>query len=399
MRVFEWRRVGLDAAMTNRAVRNGVIDSRLRILWMTNLAAPYRMPVWASLAEKNALSVVLLESNAQLAADGPSNRGADWQLVTPKKFQMRAIATWKVPRGEARYYILRNIRTIFQLRNFDVMVFGGWESPAYWQLLLIAVLFRRRRVAFYESPSNTHRYQHGPVAWMRRRFYRAMHGVVVPGAAAKSAVLDMGVSLSALTEGFNAVDVRRFRHAVTALSADDQPEALDGHRFLFAGQLIPRKRVDRIIETFSQISSSEDQLAIVGTGPLEDELKGLALDRQASTLFHGYVDGIQMPALMAENHTLVLSSAQEVWGLVVNEALASGMHVVVAENCGVVSSVRAMHGVFVVQEDLSDLDQQMKNSRDTWSGRILQPEILQYTPEKFADVFQSVFDRLSDARG
>lgn len=356
------------------------------------------MPVWVSLAEKNDVSVGLLESNAQLAEDDLLNRGTDWQLVAPKGFNMEALSTWKIPRGEARYYVLRDIRALFRLRNFDLIVFGGWESPAYWQMLLFSVFFRRRRVAFYESPSNTHRYQYGPIAWMRRRFYRLMHCVVVPGAAARSAVLKMGIRPSALAEGFNAVDVRRFCLALAPQSVDIQPAALKGHRFLFAGQLVPRKRVDRIIESFSQISSSVDQLAVVGTGPLDGELKRLAADLQAPTQFHGYVDGIQMPALMAEKHTLVLSSAEEVWGLVVNEALASGMHVVVAENCGVVPSVRAMPGVFVVREDLSDLAQQMKNSRDAWAGRILEPEILQYTPEKFAGVFQGVFDKLSDSR-
>lgn len=367
-------------------------DDGLKILWVTNLAAPYRIPVWDRLAEKNSLNVMLLESNAQLAKDSSANRGEDWQLVAPEKFSIQAAHTWKVSRGEARYYILRRLASLMQLRRFEVVVFGGWESPAYWQVLLVALLFRCRRVAFYESPPNTHRHQRGPIAWMRCAFYRLMHITVVPGAAARISLSRMGVRAEAIAEGFNAVDVRRFQWALPLHDLNHDAQTGAGHRFLYAGQLIPRKRVDRIIEAFSHIGSVQDQLSIVGVGPMENELTVVADAHRARVRFQGYVDGSLMPALMAENHTLVLASAQEVWGLVVNEALASGMHVVVAENCGVIPSIREMEGVFVAREDLSDLAQQMKNSRDSWTARIVEPEILLHTPEKFAEVFQAAFD-------
>lgn len=373
--------------------RGSAADDRPIILWVTNLAAPYRIPVWVSLAACNSLIVMLLESNAQLADDSASNRGEDWQVAASEKFTIQAISTWKFSHGEARYYALRRILPLLRMRRPDVVVFGGWESPAYWQLMFFAILFRCRRVAFYESPSNTHRHRRGPISWMRSLFYKLMHSTVVPGPAARMSLLQMGVNPDAIAEGFNAVDVQRFQSTSSPEASNCSTEILDGHRFLYAGQLIARKRVDRIIDAFSQIGCDLDQVDIVGVGPLENQLKALAAERRANVFFHGYVDGALMPAMMAETQTLVLSSAQEVWGLVVNEALASGMHVVVAENCGVIPSIRGMPGVFIAREDLSDLAQQMKKSRDAWAGRIRQPEILQHTPEKFADVFQAVFDR------
>lgn len=368
-----------------------VPDVSRRLLWVTNLAAPYRAPVWSSLAERDSLTVKLLESNAQLAADVSSNRGSDWRSSTYENYKVEALSTWKISRGEARYYILRRLRDVFQVRKFDIIIFGGWESPAYWQLLVAALMLRRFRVGFYESPATTHTYHRGPIAWLRTQFYRSMHRIVVPGPAAKVAVLRMGIKPEVVAQGFNAVDVSRFSTG-NGQSYVNQENDIGSHRFLFVGQLIARKRIAQVVEAYADIAGSADRLSIAGVGPLEAELKGLAQNLQVRAYFHGYVDGSHMPALMARSHTLVLTSEQEVWGLVVNEALASGMHVVVSENCGVVPSVYSMRGVYVVREDLSDLPEQMQKSKDAWRGRIPEPEILQFTPAKFAEVFRGVFD-------
>jgi glycosyltransferase involved in cell wall biosynthesis len=368
-------------------------DSR-QVLWVTNLAAPYRLPVWQALSQRNRLHVMLLESNAQMAADSAANRGKDWQYEGQEGFTLHAAATWKFSRGEARHYTLRSMTSLLKLRKFDVVVFGGWESPAYWQILVIAILFRVRRVGFYESILGTRRHNNGPISWMRCVFFRLMHSTVVPGAAAGMSLLDMGVRATRIVEGFNAVDVEKFHRAASCdLQRADGPTG-QGHRFLYAGQLVTRKRVGHLIDAFERIACPDDQLSVVGVGELAESLRRKAEEQHANIEFLGYVDGSAMPSLMADSHTLVLPSSLEVWGLVVNEALASGMHVVVSENCGIVSSIRTMKGVFVVREDLHDLADQMRNSRQAWSGRILQPEILVHTPETFAGNFDEAIKGL-----
>lgn len=360
------------------------------VLWVTNLAAPYRIPVWRHLARRHALTVGLLESNTGLQRDSGANRGRDWLHPSTDEITFRELPSWKLRHGESRYYALKSIRSLLAVWAFDVVLFGGWESPAYWSLLASSFVFGVGRVGFYESPSNTRTYKSGLFAWMRSRFYRSMDIVVVPGEAAADAVLSMGVPSGRIMQGFNAVDVMDFHSAALSLAKDDSG-ACAGHRYLYVGQLIRRKRVDAIIQAFLQIAAPEDQLTIVGAGDLHEELRLMAAANDMKISFIEHTHNSQMPALMAQHHTLVLASEREVWGLVVNEALASGMHVVVTDNCGVIPSIKGMLGVHVAQMNLTDLALQMQISRAGWTERIAKPEILQHTPQRFADLFSSAF--------
>jgi glycosyltransferase involved in cell wall biosynthesis len=241
-------------------------------------------------------------------------------------------------------------------------------------------------------------YKTGLFAWLRTLFFRSMDVVVVPGAAAAEAVLGMGVRPTRILQGFNAVDVSRFHKAAVSPLHDDSDPAVGGHRYLYVGQLIHRKRVAAIIEAFVQVAASDDELTIVGAGALSKELRLLA-DRSGGRIsFVEHIANSEMPAVMAAHHTLVLASEREVWGLVVNEALAAGMHVVVTDNCGVVPSVKEMRGVHTASEDLTDLAQRMQASKTGWIGRIAEPEILQYTPERFARVFDSAFSASAEPK-
>ncbi|MCD5343528.1 glycosyltransferase [Arthrobacter sp. AK04] len=363
----------------------------LKVLWVTNLAAPYRVPVWRDLGRRCDLTVALLESNAGLQRDAAANRGQDWHHQTSQDFIFAELPAWKVSRGESRFYFLKSIKAAMSVSRYNVVLFGGWESPAYWVLMLACMVSRTARVAFYESPKNTMTHTSGPVSFLRAGFFRCMNKIVVPGAAAYEAVTGMGVRPNNVLQGFNAVDVRAFHEA--ALSEGDRAanKAPNGHSYLYVGQLIDRKRVQDIVDSFIRVAEQEDRLTIVGTGERLDELKKLAGAHEAQISFLGHVENSELPKIMAAHHTLVLASNREVWGLVVNEALASGMHVVVTENCGVSRSVRSMHGVHIVTEDLQDLGEQMKISRNKWTGRVQSPEILQYTPAHFAEVFYEAF--------
>lgn len=371
--------------MDNKKTRQA--DS-LRVLWLTNLAAPYRVPVWERLAELHDVHIGLLESNRSLLRDRKSNRGQDWTHGAVSGVAYHEVPTIKWRRGEAKYYFLAGIRPITDLKKYDAVVFGGWESPAYWALLIFARLFNIKCVAFYESTQETMQFRRGPVAWIRSRFFRSMNAVVTPGQAATRALLAIGVNRSKVHQGFNAVHVESFRAAALAL-AKDGSSPTGGHRFLYVGQLINRKRVSAIMDAFLSMASGKDSLTIIGAGPLERELSRKAGSHARRIQLRPQVPNSDLPAIMADHDSLVLASSREVWGLVVNEALAAGMHAVVTRNCGVAHSVESMQGVFLVHPDLDDLADQMRRSRDVWQGRIPHPEILQYTPSQFAEVFNT----------
>jgi glycosyltransferase involved in cell wall biosynthesis len=127
-------------------------------------------------------------------------------------------------------------------------------------------------------------------------------------------------------------------------------------------------------------------LLIVGEGSAEASLRSqaAALGLGAAVSFCGYCEPDDLPALLAGAHTLVLSSHREVWGLVVNEALAAGLHAVTTSVAGVTRTVRQMAGVFPYDGSLADLRRAMRDSRAAWRGPLAEPEILTCSPARMA---------------
>lgn len=99
-----------------------------------------------------------------------------------------------------------------------------------------------------------------------------------------------------------------------APEVEDSP---DGNRLLYLGRLSKEKGVDLLLKSLKDTNESLD---IVGSGPLEDELKRLTkkLDLEGRVIFHGHLDGeallemkrgakaVIVPSLWAENMSLVL---------------------------------------------------------------------------------------------
>src|SRR5260221_357847 len=115
---------------------------------------------------------------------------------------------------------------------------------------------------------------------------------------------------------------------------------LTPHNFVYVGRLAQEKNVDLLLRAFAEAfrESTRDSgwgLLIVGDGPRRKELERQAQTcTSASIVFVGSTHWRQVPAYLALADVLVLPSLSEPWGLVVNEAMACGMPVLVSDRCG-----------------------------------------------------------------
>jgi glycosyltransferase involved in cell wall biosynthesis len=74
---------------------------------------------------------------------------------------------------------------------------------------------------------------------------------------------------------------------------------------------------------------------MVGDGPLRAECESYAASRNLPVTFAGFFNQKAMPSAYAASDILVMTSVNdETWGLVVNEAMASGIPAVVSDKVG-----------------------------------------------------------------
>ncbi|WP_341924211.1 glycosyltransferase family 4 protein [Nocardioides psychrotolerans] len=363
------------------------------MLWITNLAAPYRKPVWEALATDHDLDVRLTSHRDAPDALG---RGEDWFDLGSTVYRTTPLRV-RAPAWSGNHHLPLAAGVSELVDGADIVVLGGWEAPVYWQFLWAARRAHKPTVGFYESTLATQNFTRGPIARMRELFFRALDSVVTPGLDASTALTAMGVPSPNIYTGFNAVDVTTIHDNAAAMRSGLDTRKPAPHRFLFLGQLVARKNVASLLRAFSELPDSEATLTIVGSGPdrLGLELLAAGLPGNQKVTFLGPVDSATVPSLLARHDTLVLPSTEEVWGLVVNEALAAGLHVVVSRHCGVAHSVQEMRGVFVCESGASSILERMQASTENWQGHVPEPEILEHTPAAMAAVFRKAFDAIS----
>lgn len=116
------------------------------------------------------------------------------------------------------------------------------------------------------------------------------------------------------------VDVDRFKNT--------QDKRKTNFTFLYVGRIIDVKNIDHLIRSFKEsFHGTNVRLKIVGSGVLLDELKTFA-ENEKNIEFTGALFGKDLNRAYRESSVLVLPSLFEPWGLVINEAMASGLPVI-----------------------------------------------------------------------
>lgn len=173
------------------------------------------------------------------------------------------------------------------------------------------------------------------------------------------------------------------------------------YQVLFVGQLIPRKRVDLLLDAIAALTDIPWRLTLVGTGELRDELQrqAAALQITDSISFVDTLDNAAVFQLMAQSDVLVLPSRFDGWGAVVSEALTSGLPVVCSDRCGASDLlVNQANGYVFRADSATDLEKGIRYTLT--SPEVIKGEALRGWSDKIAgpsaaDYFVDIVDHLA----
>ncbi|WP_420455195.1 glycosyltransferase [Rubrivirga sp.] len=172
-------------------------------------------------------------------------------------------------------------------------------------------------------------------AWreaVKRALVGAFDAALVAGTPQRAYAVDLGLPPSHVFEPVDVVDNARF--ARLAADARRHRPADDARRFLVVARLTEVKAVDVLLDAYARYRQRADApwaLTVVGDGPERSRLEALAED---GVTFAGFAHGDALGHAYGRADAFVLPSRKDTWGLVVNEAMAAGLPVVVSDGAG-----------------------------------------------------------------
>jgi glycosyltransferase involved in cell wall biosynthesis len=278
-----------------------------------------------------------------------------------------------LPAG-AVHFDLGKDETRFPLGKLGSLLAVPWKLrpdvallPSYdhWSLTLNAAtrLAAGRLVMMNDTHAGTARAR-GLKAAFKQRIVAGFHAGFVAGSPQRRYFASLGLPEEKIFTGYDAVDNDYFASKSDEIrnrkSQVRKQYGLPEHYFLSLGRFVAKKNLLVLIRAYRQLLDSNPfchtHLVMVGSGEEESKMRALceelrlpvyqktsagnengtplSQDDAPGVHFYGFRQIGENPVFYALADAFVLPSLWEEWGLVVNEAMASGLPVVVSETAG-----------------------------------------------------------------
>ena len=217
--------------------------------------------------------------------------------------------------------------------------------PGYYTLPAIAAALwckwnHRTSVLMTETTATDH-VRKGWREGLKSRLVRSLFDWAVTGGKAHDRyLLELGFPENRIAHFYDVVGNAHIRDGVASLRAQTSPQihALPADYFLFVGRLSPEKNVIGLLRSWLAYRAAGGtwSLLLAGDGPDGEALRQLAASSAyaADVTFLGHRGARELLPVYAFAKAFVLPSTREPWGLVVNEAMAASLPVIVSGRCG-----------------------------------------------------------------
>ncbi|TMK71184.1 MAG: glycosyltransferase [Actinobacteria bacterium] len=326
-----------DAQKATSWLRELSGDQALRVAVVSPEPTPYRAPLFDRVSTRPDVELTVVYAARTVA-------GRTWSVEPhhPSVF----LDGVRVP-GVARllhheYPVTPGITRALAAADPQVVVVSGWSTFAS----QAAVAWCRRRRIPYVLLVESH--DHGPRPGWRRavkgtvvpRLVRPAAGALAVGSLARRSLEARGADAERIRVFANTIDVPAWRHRAAAL-AKRRPELRAGLGFgeedvvvVSVGRVAAEKGFDTLIRSVADAGDERLALVLAGHGPEQTRLEWLASELGVRLHTTGHLDSGELARVYVAGDVFALLSSRESWGVVVNEAAASGLPLVLSDQVG-----------------------------------------------------------------
>lgn len=178
--------------------------------------------------------------------------------------------------------------------------------------------------------------------FIRKRLVAKSDGFVAYGTRALKYLISLGADPKRAHIALNTVDTAFFSRETKKLK-DLKKEQDNFRRLTYVGYLSERKRVDVLLDVFGELSKTRNDVSlhIIGDGSAKDQLmaKTKAMDLETKVIFHGFRQKEELPQYYAVTDLFLFQTGFDIWGLVLNEAMAAGLTCIASPAAGAVDDL------------------------------------------------------------
>jgi glycosyltransferase involved in cell wall biosynthesis len=357
----------LDGAA--RAAGDPRADAAVRVAAVFPEPTPYRAPLLDRVAALDDVDLTVIYAAETVA-------GRTWRVEPRHRAVFLRGA--RLPGAERilhhDYPLTPGVVPALESARPDVVVVSGWSTFA----AQAAIAWCRVRTVPYVLVVESH--DEGPRAGWRKavkgtvvpRVVRGASGVLVTGTLARRSMVARGAAPGRVHVFANTIDVQEFGRRMDGLAGrrDALREGLgagpDDVAVLSVARLAPEKGLDVLVHAVAEAGDPRILLVLAGDGPERERLDDLARVRGVRLLLTGDLEWERIVEVYAAADVFALLSEREPWAVVVNEAAACGLPLVLSDRVGAAHDLLrdGENGVLVAAGDVDAASEALRRLAD-----------------------------------
>ena len=222
----------------------------------------------------------------------------------------------------------------------DYIITHGWADTEY----LIALLYaKRKKIPIYTLTDSTLiDFKRNKIKELLKSYIaKCFDGYLAAGTRSIEYLHSLGIQNNILTP-CDVVDNEYFSCKADSFRTGKEKVSisLPQNYILCVSRFIAKKNLLALLSAYYEAiricENYKYNLVIVGSGPIKEEIECKIRDLKLENrvFLYNFAQYSQLPQFYAGASALIIPSISDQWGLVVNEAMACNLPVLVSKNCG-----------------------------------------------------------------
>lgn len=246
--------------------------------------------------------------------------------------------------------------------------------------------------------------------WMKRRILGCFSSAFVGGREHSRYLIQLGMAPEQVCYGYDVVDNRHFEaRNGNAGEMESNRSRVKKNNFLASGRFIEKKNFINLIRGFAEYHQKVPDpwdLVLLGDGENRAEIVNAIKVNQLenAVILPGFIQYTDLPSYYHQASVFIHPSIVEPWGLVVNEAMAAGLPVLVSHQCGCARELvrEGVNGYTFDPGSTKEMAEcmmrmhRMSEEQRLKMGKASLGIIEQYSPETFAHGLKNAVEKALD---
>ena len=240
----------------------------------------------------------------------------------------------KLEQTRGTLLVKKLIETLNQI-NPDIVAISGYARPTMLASLLWSLWHKKQTILFSESKEDD-----ANRSWWQEKFkskiIQLYQAALVGGKPHQRYLEKLGMRAEAIFAGYDVVGNNIFSPS----NLQHLPNLINQPYFLTVNRFVTKKNLLFLLTTYAtycqKLGDRAWDLVLCGDGELRPQIEAkiAQLNLQHKVHLPGFLQQEELLPYFAHASCFIHASTTEQWGLVVNEAMAAGLPVLISNRCG-----------------------------------------------------------------